>query len=747
MEESEALIREIQKGILQWYTFAQDSVILYIGNKEEALVELLSDRSSVLVCASCEESCSREWQEKYRNSFDYIVSIEELEHQKNPQEILCIWYGLLKTCGKLLLGMNNRFGIRYFCGDKDPYTGRNFDGVEGYRRAYVKKEDDFLGRCFNRSELKSMLGAAGWDTVHFFSVFPDLKNPCLLYEENYLPNEDLANRVFPMYNNPNTVFLEEAPIYRGLIENGMFHQMANAYLIECPVNGNCCKVAHVTGSMERGKNNSFFTIIYKSGIVEKRAAYSEGKQRLEALFQHTKDLKNQGISVIDIRIEGEVCIMPYVKAEVGQLYLKRLLKTDKEKFLQKMDYFRDLILKSSDIVKSDVGDGEGAILRWGYLDMVPLNSFYMNGTFVFFDQEFRKENYPANAIIIRMINTFYAGDMGLHKLLPMEFLFKRYGLMKNFERWRIMEWEFLSELRNYKQLCTYYKAHRCDSATVNANRQRMNYSADEYQRLFIDIFHNADTRKLILFGSGKFAEKFLELYHQDYPVYAVVDNNEEKWGQKLEGITIQSPMILRKLQSGEYKVIICIKNYLSVMNQLREMGVSEFSIYDAGRMYPRKRNPITQAQVVDSEKIVSKKYHTGYIAGVFDLFHVGHLNMFRRAKEQCDYLIVGVVSDEGVRKNKKVEPFVPFEERIEMVRACRYVDEAVEIPLNYYGTIDAYRLHRFDCQFSGSDYIDDPIWLEQKKLLEEHGAEMVFFPYTENTSSSKIKELIEKKLL
>lgn len=142
-----------------------------------------------------------------------------------------------------------------------------------------------------------------------------------------------------------------------------------------------------------------------------------------------------------------------------------------------------------------------------------------------------------------------------------------------------------------------------------------------------------------------------------------------------------------------------------------------------------------------------KKYHTGYIAGVFDLFHIGHLNMFRRAKEQCDYLIVGVVTDEGVRKHKEVEPFIPFAERIEMVRSCRYVDEAVEIPLDYYGTRDAWKLYRFDCQFSGSDYVDNPDWLAEKEFLEKHGAEMVFFPYTESTSSTRIKSLIEKKLL
>ncbi|MBQ9364662.1 MAG: adenylyltransferase/cytidyltransferase family protein, partial [Schwartzia sp.] len=142
-----------------------------------------------------------------------------------------------------------------------------------------------------------------------------------------------------------------------------------------------------------------------------------------------------------------------------------------------------------------------------------------------------------------------------------------------------------------------------------------------------------------------------------------------------------------------------------------------------------------------------KKYKVGYIAGVFDLFHIGHLNMFRRAKEQCEHLIVGVVSDEQVRKSKRVEPFVPFDERIEMVRSCRYVDEAHEIPFEYAGTREAWQMYHFDAQFSGSDYIDDNNWLAEKEFLHKHGAELVFFPYTEQTSSTKIKALIEKRLL
>lgn len=771
MIQPEALIREIHKGLLQWYDFESTEKnggtlplchqsVLYIGSPEEPLAEMLSDRFPGLVCASCSQTCEQTWQQQWEEHFHYIVSIETLERHPDPEHILAIWRKLLKSEGRLLLGVNNRFGIRYFCGDRDPYTERNFDGIENYRRAYTKKEDTFQGRMYNRAEIEQMLSESGWHSWRFFSVFSDLCNPSLIYAEDYLPNEDLANRVFPTYNYPDSVFLEEESLYGSLMENGMFHKMANAYLVECSLNGEHSDVLHVTGSMERGREDALFTVIRANGVVEKRAVYPEGLARLKKLSEHAQDLADHGIPMVEARLENDIYVMPYIEAEVGQVYLKKLLQTDVEKFLQEMDVFRDMILQSSDIVEPDMGDGGGAVLRKGYLDMVPLNSFYKDGTFLFYDQEFCQENYPANVLITRMIATFYAGNIEMQKIFPMEKLIDRYGLGARLDQWRRMEWDFLGKLRKEKELRPYHEKCRRNAEVVNSNRQRMNFSDDVYQKLFIDIFRNADTRKLILFGSGVFTRKFLALYGRDYPVYAIIDNNEEKWGQELEGITIQSPALLEQLQSGEYKVLICIKNYLSVMKQLDAMGVGEYSIYDSHKDYPRKRKPTIDVSGAsfdqDAGKPFSekenlqcphKKFHVGYVAGVFDLFHIGHLNMFKRAKEQCDYLIVGVVTDEGVRKYKEVEPFIPFAERIELVRSCRYVDEAVEIPFNYNGTRDAWRLYHFDCQFSGSDYVDNPDWLAEKDFLEKHGAEMVFFPYTESTSSTRIKSLIEKKLM
>lgn len=139
---------------------------------------------------------------------------------------------------------------------------------------------------------------------------------------------------------------------------------------------------------------------------------------------------------------------------------------------------------------------------------------------------------------------------------------------------------------------------------------------------------------------------------------------------------------------------------------------------------------------------IMKQYAVGYAAGVFDLFHIGHLNLLRRAKEQCDYLVVGVVVDEICFAAKGKRPFIPVEERLEIVSAIRYVDEAVLVTPDIADKTIAWKMHRFNCLFSGDDWKGHPAWVQMEKNLKALGADVVFFPYTRLRTSTDLRNAI-----
>lgn len=133
----------------------------------------------------------------------------------------------------------------------------------------------------------------------------------------------------------------------------------------------------------------------------------------------------------------------------------------------------------------------------------------------------------------------------------------------------------------------------------------------------------------------------------------------------------------------------------------------------------------------------NRRYHTGYVPGVYDLFHVGHLNLIKKSKACCDYLIAGVLTDELVALYKGKKPYIPLEERFAIIDALQYVDETVVVDYHNTNKMDAFRIYRFDCHFSGDDHLEE--WLPIQKQLREAGSDMVFFGYTSGISSTKIK--------
>jgi glycerol-3-phosphate cytidylyltransferase len=134
----------------------------------------------------------------------------------------------------------------------------------------------------------------------------------------------------------------------------------------------------------------------------------------------------------------------------------------------------------------------------------------------------------------------------------------------------------------------------------------------------------------------------------------------------------------------------------------------------------------------------------GYAPGVYDLFHVGHLNILKHARSECDYLIAGVVSDEMTLLVKGRSPVVPLGERLEIVRSLRFVDEAVAAVVPE--KLDTWKQVGFDIIFKGDDWRGTPKGDKLERDFATVGVEVKYFPYTAHTSSTQLREVLDRLL-
>lgn len=128
----------------------------------------------------------------------------------------------------------------------------------------------------------------------------------------------------------------------------------------------------------------------------------------------------------------------------------------------------------------------------------------------------------------------------------------------------------------------------------------------------------------------------------------------------------------------------------------------------------------------------------GYTQGTYDMFHIGHLNLLRNAKAQCDFLIVGVNSDELVSEYKNKKAIVPLNERMEIIRALRCVDEVVSC--DSLNKVEAQRKLHFDKIFIGDDWKGNARWKKTEDEMRALGAEVIYLPHTKGTSSTLLRE-------
>lgn len=131
----------------------------------------------------------------------------------------------------------------------------------------------------------------------------------------------------------------------------------------------------------------------------------------------------------------------------------------------------------------------------------------------------------------------------------------------------------------------------------------------------------------------------------------------------------------------------------------------------------------------------------GYTQGTYDMFHIGHLNLLRNARRECDYLIVGVNSDQLIQSYKNKSAIVPLEERMDIVAALRFVDQVISC--DSLDKLEICLKYNINKVFIGDDWKGNERWVRTEKELAPYGIEVVYLPYTKNTSSTMLREKLQ----
>lgn len=759
--EVASYLSELPNGLLGWYPFDGKSAILQIGSWFGAFTEMLSLRCNKITVVESDpyravmtktrlqklgnlEVVNKSIFEYCRDCgsrFDYIIfavdeNRDEIPDKETYFEIIQAARPTLNTGGRLLMAVPNRFGVKYFCGEPDPNTKVRFDGMTCSESGLFR---------FSRAELLEFMEQLRFPYSKLYYPMPDHRRTRLIYTEDCRPGTDMREKIDIYVDYKTQRVLDEPTLVDHLIHNDVMPFFSNAFLIEAG-NAPCSNVVYSAVSAERDRDRAFATNIYDDDRVEKIPLYPEGRTGIESLLRHTRELSERGVPVLAMEEKNGTAAMRRIHAPSLSRYIREETKKDAGVLVRSMDKLREYILRSSEHVPAEKNcmrhwnpEAEwGIILKKAYIEMIPVNCFCDQGDFLFYDQEFARADCPADYVLFRALRDMYFFASELEGIVPLETLKARYGIASTWGYYQQEEELFQTELRRRKVFSGFYHWIWYYGDVMKENRRKLDMQNGEYH--CFDPIYNLDGRRIILFGSGKMADYYLSKYGEAHRPLFIVDNNSEKWGTEKEGIEIKAPDALSKMMYGTYRVIIAIKDYEPVAEQLEKMGIG----MDSCRILNWEIDTLLAEKLTDT--MSDGKYNIGYVTGVFDLFHIGHLNLLKNCKKRCHYLVAGVLTDELTEQDKAKRPFIPFEERMEIVKQCKYVDRVVSVDFHNTNKIDAWKELRYGCLFSGSDHEGQPYWTWLQRKLRTIGSELEFFPYTRSTSSTMLQAAITERI-
>lgn len=484
-------LSDFRRAIIQWYPFKRDSRILEVNAELGAVTGALCDCAAEVVSLADSDEAKEIISLRYKKrknltcilndrldahekkSFDYIVYIGGLEYfyteSGKLDDVIRRLEDLkayLRPDGVFLLAVENRYGLTNWLGKRDSFTGIPFDAINDYRFGSD-------ARSFTKTEIEEIIRRCGYRLHKFYYPASDYMNPFCIYTDERLPagKNDTERISFVPENTDSFISADCMQVYKDVIDAGVFPFFSNSYLVEMTDGNFLAPVQYVSTSLFRGRNRAFFVILDGKKAC-KKCAFPETADYAGHLCREAEELRER-LPVLDMVLKGDRLEMPLIQAPTLQNHIAELAaKRDSDKIFPLLDRLWEYILRSSDYADTcafDTGNTDvGPILKKAFIELIPLNCFYIDGDFLFFDQEFSRGNCPARYIMARAIVNLYAFIPELSSLISIEDLRSRYGMDEiQWDLFMSVDMDFILSVNSYR----YF------SIPANPNRIRRNQFA------------------------------------------------------------------------------------------------------------------------------------------------------------------------------------------------------------------------------------------------------------------------------
>lgn len=477
-------LSSIRSNIINWYNFKKDCSILEIGAGMGAITATLCEKAKRVVSvelskqrASAIEIRCKKYDNleliignlndiKFNEKFDYITLIGVLEYaplytnsEKPFEDFLNKIRKLLKDDGKLLIAIENKFGMKYFSGVPEDHSGICYDNIIGYK-------ENKNAQTFGKNGITNLLSSVDLNNIKFYYPLPDYKLPNAIFTDEYLPNVDTINRDIQYYNKDNILNFDELDVYKELVKENknLFKSFSNSFFIECSKESFESDIKAVFYNNWRKEKYQLRTIIYDKYVI-KTPNNSKSKDRIKVMSNIIEKMNNLNINTLD-KYEHDSIISKLIKSDNLQETLKKVYYKDGIKmFIKEFEKFYEFLLSKLKICKNtdkNVFDKYDLLcttnmknklnfIEDGIFDLRMENCFFIDENYYFYDQEWIEEKIPAEFLIYRnIINLEFLSNE------EKELIYNHFKISEYIPTFKELETLIVKDIKNDK-VCEIYR--------------------------------------------------------------------------------------------------------------------------------------------------------------------------------------------------------------------------------------------------------------------------------------------------